>query len=152
MKSGITLKELSELGMEQLTKKKPVTLEEARAQAERVKSRPDESNMEIVTGKLSVEWDILKVIFGEDEITIDTVSMGGKEFMIGEKINGVVFKNKFFICRNYNLKDGRKLFGYISKDSLFSEIIVITTMGEVSEKIVIKRNQVKNYHVKKKRK
>lgn len=147
-----SLKQRTDAAMDILNNQELVTLKEAKVQVLTLKNAGGKTDLPIISGKLSNEWDILKVIVEGNKLELDTISMGGKEFRIGEEIKGVIVKGKFCLCRNYNLKDGRKLFGFISKDMFMSTIIVIAIIAENPEVIVTKRTQVKNYYLKQKSK
>lgn len=108
--------------------------------------------MKLVLGILSGEWDNLNVTVGNEKFMLDHTSMGGKSFNIkGEVLHGIILECRFFVCRIYKLRNGTELFGFISRDIFSADIVTITTVGERSEKIVMKRKYIKNYHVRTKR-
>lgn len=87
---------------------------------------------------------IVKMNDGDVQHKLNIKSIGGKEYAIGEKVQGVITDdNKFNVCREYNIDDNvkSKIFGFISKDELDSEFITITTIKNFKTKTDISKTQ-----------
>jgi hypothetical protein len=104
--------------------------------------------LKLFKGRLSPDWDIWQVEIDGEKIPLNTTSMGGgKSYHMDEELQGVIIENKFNICKEFIHTDLGKLFGFISRDDIDSEIIHITKVGEKvgGEIILSQRNLIKNY-------
>ena len=114
--------------------------------------------------RLGKNDNVLAEITDEIKAPINIASMGNRQYNIGEEVEGVFVDNTFCICRYYEIKKLRKkLFGYISKDDIESDVIKITQVNQKESKLnknikkcignkikegetfVINRELVKNY-------
>lgn len=107
--------------------------------------------MKIKTGQIRIENDDIVAIISEGKIPINNISLGGREYTIGEEIKGVVIENKFNIVKEYD-SETISAFGFISQDDLDNDYIHIRMIQsgdndefEVGDEIPVKRDSVKNY-------
>lgn len=94
----------------------------------------DDNNNDVVV--------IVKMNDGDVKHKLNTKSIGGKEYAIGEKVKGVITEdNSFNICREYNIDDNikSKIFGFISKDEVSSDFITITVIKNFKPKMDISK-------------
>lgn len=87
---------------------------------------------------------IVKKSEGDVQHKLNVKSIGGKEYAIGEKVNGVITEDdKFNVCREYNIDDNvkSKIFGFISKDEIDNDFITITEIKNFKPKMDISKEQ-----------
>lgn len=106
--------------------------------------------MKTAEGKIAMDNNnndvvvIVRMNEGDVKHPLNVKSIGGKEYAIGEKVEGVITEdNKFNVCREYNIDDNvkSKIFGFISKDELDSEFVTITVINNFKPKMDISKTQ-----------
>jgi|ERR1035437_1175015 hypothetical protein len=110
--------------------------------------------MEIVTGKVGLNWDNIIVEVDGKKILSSSASLSNKSYTIGEEVQGVIINSEFKICQEYIHEKKGKIFGFISKDEINEDWITITTLlknendkskYKIGKKIGVSRKQITNY-------
>jgi hypothetical protein len=118
-------------------------------------------------GKIKIERGILQfennkaVVFSPGHsYQLNIVSLINAEYVADDKLLGVIIENKFNICDEFNLTDGRKYFGFITGngfDSLAIRFQIISGFDkyvfnpyinneyELGEEIVISKTEIKEF-------
>lgn len=92
----------------------------------------DDNNNDVVV--------IVKKSDGDVKHKLNVKSIGGKEYAIGEKVQGVIDEeDNFNVCREYTTSDKRKFFGFISKDNVSDDFITITVINNFKPKMDISK-------------
>lgn len=94
----------------------------------------DDNNNDVVV--------IVKKSDGDVKHKLNVKSIGGKDYAIGEKVEGVITEDENFnVCREYNIDDNvkSKIFGFISKDEVSSDFVTITVIKNFKPKMDISK-------------
>ncbi len=106
--------------------------------------------MKTTKGKIAIENDDLVVEIADKKIPVNTVSLGGKSYDIGEEVEGIIIDGKFNIVRMYE-SETITCMGFISQDDISSDLIHIKCVDNVDEETIIgeelpiNRESITNY-------
>lgn len=96
--------------------------------------------MKTVSGKVALNDndDVIVELADGNKIPINNTSLGNKSYKIGEEIQGVLIDDKINVCHEYNHSRKGKIFGFISKDDINDEWIIITVMNDFRPNLISK--------------